>query len=198
MVTPPSHEHLRSLDVFKRKEYFYQTIDYKLPYEDLMQMDQPIHQHLVTLYFLVKEFRLKTVLELGTQYGYSTCAFGYAVKEIDGHLYSMDIASCPEAEDKMEKKGLSKNWTLYRGDDLILKWDKNIDCLLIDSHHSYEQVKGELRKYEHYVNKNGFIMFHDNLVFKGIQDAINEYMEPLNYNRYRWFNDCGLEVWRKR
>ena len=31
-----------------------------------------------------------------------------------------------------------------------------------------------------------------------IQDAINEYMEPLNYNRYRWFNDCGLEVWRKR
>lgn len=163
-----------------------------------MQLDQPMHQHLVTLYFLVKEFKLKTVLELGTQYGFSTCAFGYALKEINGHLYSMDITAVPFASEKMAKRKINQNWTLINGDDLKLKWDKDIDLLFVDSKHTYLQVKAELNKYEHFVKKNGFVIFHDNLVFEGVQAAINEYMEPLNYSRYRWFNDCGLEVWRKK
>ena len=198
MVTPPSHEYLRQVGIFKSKEFFYTQIEYKLPFEDLMQQDQPIHQHLVTLYFIVKEFKLKTVLELGTQYGYSTCAFGYAVNEIGGKLYSMDILPVPYASEKMAQRKINKNWILMNGDDLKLPWNKDIDCLFIDSKHTYEQVMGELNKFAPFVNKGGFIIFHDNLVFSGVQRAINEYMEPRNYNRYRWFNDCGLEVWRKR
>lgn len=184
----------------KEREFNYNVTGFKLPFEDLMIKDQPIHQHLSLLYFIVKEFKLKKVLELGTQFGYSTTAFGYAVKELGGKLYSIDIVSCPYAHDKMTARKLTDNWKFYENkDDLTLDWKEDIDCLFVDSKHSYDQVTRELKKFEPFVKKGGFIILHDMLVFEGLLRGIDEYFDfnKNKYSEYRWFNDCGLEVIRK-
>jgi len=196
-MIPPSPKELWWQGVIKNREFAWATTDFKKPYEDLMILDQPIHQHLVTLYFIVKEFKLKNVLELGTQGGYSTVALGYAVKEIEGKLTSIDIIDCPDASKRMKERKLDNRWDFRVHDDLSIRWNKDIDCLFVDTNHTYDQVTSELKKFEPWVNKNGFIILHDNFVYKGVQMAINDYFEDKNYERYRWLNDCGLEVFKK-
>ena len=214
-MTPPTKEFLYHVGYFKTREFDYQKRTWYAPYEDLMIENQPMHQHLPTLNFIVKEFNLKDILELGTQTGFSTVALGYAVKDIGGHLTSVDIVNCPLAREKMEKRKLSKNWTFFEGqDDLTLNWNKKIDCLFIDSKHTYEQLKAELKKYVPFVKKNGFVILHDVIVYseefydlpystgkinykRQMAKAIDEYFKDKNTRYYRWFNDCGLGVMRK-
>lgn len=171
------------------------------PYEDLMIIDNPIHQHLVTLNFIVKELKLKEVLELGTQAGNSTVALGCAVRDIGGHLTSIDLSECPIASRRMGDRALNKIWTLHeKTDDLKIKWNKKIDCLFIDSQHTEEQMAGELEKFYPFLKTGGYLIMHDVCKYnnQGMGLAIQKFFNLDKVNYYRWFNSCGLGVIKKR
>lgn len=202
-MTPPSIATLQAQGLLTEKVYAFHVSEFINPWEDLMVHTQPIHQHLTTLNFIVREFKLKEVLELGTQQGYSTVALAYAVESIGGHLTSVDIKACPLANEKMKDRKL-RHWSFFeKCDSRTLPWNKDVDCLFIDSEHSYGQMKIDLEKYEPFVKKGGFIILHDVIGYrgKGMCEAIDEYFynfrDAKKYRYYRWFNDCGLGVVRK-
>jgi len=166
-----------------------------------MILDNPIHQHLVTLNFIVKELKLKEVLELGTQSGNSTVAIGYAVKDIGGHLTSIDLAECPMAITRMGDRHLNKIWTFYeKTDDLKHPWNKMVDCLFIDSQHTEVQMEGELKKYWPFLKKGGYLIMHDVIKYRGdaMGLAIEKFFNLDKILYYRWFNSCGLGVIKKQ
>lgn len=204
MVTPKSIGDLRQEGIIKESEFAYGVNEFMAPYEDFMILHQPIHQHLVTLNFIVREFNLKDVLEIGTEDGHSTIALAFAVKETGGNLHSIDINPCMKAVDRIRERKLDKYWTFHSSrDSLIVPWNRKIDCLFIDSGHSYDQMLGELTKYEPFVKKEGFIILHDIIVYrnedmcKAIDEYFNSFKDSKKYRYYRWFNDCGLGVVKK-
>ena len=206
MVTPKTVEQLKQEGLIINREYDYNVTKFFNPWEDLMMGSQPIHQHLTTLNFIATEYNFKSiwffyqsVLELGTQRGTSTMALIYAMQEIKGHLTSIDIAECSQAIDMINQKGLHGYWTFHNlTDDLKFPWKDEIDLLFIDTLHSYPQLHGELSKYVPFVKKGGFIIMHDTVA--GYRDnmaqAIPDYFQIQKH--YRWFNDCGLSIIRKR
>jgi len=98
----------------------------------------------------------------------------------------------------MDARGLKKYWTFRENtnsDDI--KWDKELECLFIDSKHTEERVNADLRHFEPHVRKGGFIIIHDFLVFPKMALAIDEYFKNKKFSMYRYFNDCGLQIFRK-
>jgi len=152
-----------------------------------------IHEHLATLYFIVKEFNCKQVLEIGTGAFESTHAFAQALREIKGSMVSIDIL-------EKQNKGLEDVCKFVTTDSLEYIWMDVIDLLFIDSNHTAKQLYNELTKYEPFVKRDGWIIIHDitNPAHKRLKTAIDKYFKyKKNYKRYRWFNNNGLEVIRK-
>lgn len=163
-------------------------------------MTQPtdIHEHLQTLYFLTVELNLKNILELGTRTGESTIAFLLAAKEIDGKVTSVDIDSCVEAKQRIEKLNLKHYWKFLQTDDLDLNWNETIDHLFIDTSHTYEQTIAELKKFEPLVRKGGLISLHDIISCPPVLQAVVDYLADNNHLRfYKFFHNNGLGILRK-
>jgi len=158
-----------------------------------------INEHLITLYMLTIEKKLRTIVELGTRTGESTIALLEAAKLIDGHVHSIDIDQCLEANEKIKNHGLHKYWTFIQEDDLKVKWNKQIDHLFIDTTHTFNQTLKELQKYEPYVNHGGMITLHDIISYPDTLKAINKYIKnKKNLILYKYFNCNGLAIIFKR
>ncbi len=170
----------------------------ELDFTELQLDDQSdINEHLMTLYFIAKEFDCKNILELGVRTGKSTTALLKAASEIGGHLISIDINDCNIFEDS--------HWTFIQSDDLDVDWNEPIDLLFIDAKHTYSHLTAELEKFEPFVGKDGFIIIHDitNTHDKNIEGkicgaevmrAVDDYFSE---KPYKWFNNFGLAVIRK-
>lgn len=150
-----------------------------------------IHEHLTTLYFIAKEFKCHSILELGTSIGESTTTFHQAVREIGGHLTTVDIDQKLKGDDWMDciKADIT---------DPNFTYNRKLDILFVDSKHSREQVKLELEKFGHLVNTGGFIILHDTThpLYMEINEAISEYFDD-SWTKYSWFNNNGLTVMRR-
>ena len=154
-----------------------------------------INEHLTTLQMLTRELGLKRVLELGVCTGQSTLAFLNAVKDIDGHVTSMDIEDCPVAREAVTDEGLDDWWTFIEQDDMAHPWREEIDHLFIDTSHAYHHTYEELEKYEPFVRPGGVITMHDIVTFPGVKRAIDEYLEDRPYLRfYSYYTNNGLGV----
>jgi predicted O-methyltransferase YrrM len=129
--------------------------------EKYAKQPSDIYQHLTTLYILTVEFNLKTILELGIREGKSTIALLKAAYQIGGEVYSVDINSCLEARNVIEKHRLNDRWVFIPGDDLKVEWNKPLDYLFIDTSHEYKQTIKELEKYEPCVKIGVIITLHD-------------------------------------
>lgn len=163
--------------------------------------DKDISEHLTTLFFLVIEFNLKNILELGVRDGISTIALTEAASQINGHVYSVDIDSCESAKIKLKELGLDKYWTFLQGNDLEIgkKWEKELDHIFIDTSHSYNQTLQELKIFEPFLCSGGFITFHDTRAFPGVLRAIKDFINE-NKNKfhfYNYFNNNGFAILRK-
>ena len=173
------------------KEYF----------EEYCERPHDINEHLSFLYFLVVSHNLKKVLELGVSDGWSTRALLCGVKNIGGHLTSIDIKDCPEVKQWVNDKNLSKYWSFLEKSDLDYKLEEQIDLLFIDSNHIYEQLKGELDLFSHNVKNTGFIVLHDtnNPRYKeGLNKALEEHLRKNKYQIFRFYHNFGMTVlWRK-
>jgi len=162
-----------------------------------------IHEHLMTLYFVAKEFKCRNIVEIGTGKGESTLALAKAASRINGHVHTIDIDDCVKAKALIRQAELDQYVTFIRANSDTLNWDGKIDLLLIDGNHESEAVLSDIYKFAHYnVISGGFMINHDicNPKWgKGIQEALQTYiMNTQNkWSRYEWFNCNGLAVWRR-
>jgi len=109
------------------------------------------------LYSFCKKVADGTLLEIGRKYGGSTVLMSAPLN--DGHLYSLDIKMNTDVE---------KNVRLYKdkvtfltADSKKIEWELPLDLVFIDGDHSYDGVKGDIKKYRKYVKDDGYIVFHD-------------------------------------
>jgi predicted O-methyltransferase YrrM len=116
---------------------------------------------LPTLHDTVAAYPQATVVELGVRSGNSTAAFLLAVAEVDGSLWSADIAD-PRVPGWWAETGL---WTLCIGDDtsdtMLEQAPAEVDVLFIDTSHHYEHTLAELRAYVPRVKPGGTVLMHD-------------------------------------
>jgi len=88
------------------------------------------------LNILVREAGAKTILEVGTSYGYSTIWLSDAARATGGQVITLDVNSQKQAyaRGKLEKAGLA-NYVVFRcGDalELIQQMTETVDFVLID------------------------------------------------------------------
>ncbi len=157
-----------------------------------------ITDHLTFLYFIVKEKKLKNVLELGVYRGYSTKALLQAVVEIGGKMTSVDILNLPKIQTWVKDKGFDSYWTFIQNNDLMIDWEEGIDLLFIDSSHKLQHTKDELLKFVPFVKHGGYIIMHDfnhPKHLKAINQAVDEYfVKDPRYEFYRFYHNNGLLV----
>ncbi len=154
-----------------------------------------IYAHLPTLYRTTRDRRLGRVLELGTRTGESTVALLAAAREIGGHVTSVDLEPCPQAQARVREAGLQGYWTFLRADDLSLEWRDPIDHLFIDTSHTYEQTLRELAKYEPLVAPAGVISMHDTTSRPEVWRAIEDHFRGRRDVRvFRYYHNNGLAV----
>lgn len=119
----------------------------------------------------VEFFRLGhpiTVFEIGVRRAVSTHAFlrGALAREKWNHRGLAHVYSC-DIEDRghmVRVPEWKEHWTFYHQASMDVKWDKEIDILLIDGEHTYKAVKEDYEKYEPFVRPGGLIILHDMLL----------------------------------
>jgi len=170
-----------------------------------------IGEHLELLYAMVAETDAQRIVELGTRDGNSTCALVIGAAETGGHVVSVDhgkgseYAREPPTFDTLgqtsalitDKLGLGDFWKLVIKDDLEFAkdYDDEIDLLLIDTSHSYEQTKKELQAWGSKVVNGGFIVLHDTVSFPEQNKAIWEFLDQNPLSGYVEHKDCnGLGI----
>ena len=159
-----------------------------------------IHEHLETLYFIVKEFDCRNILEIGTGSGHSTLALAEAT---EGVVITIDIDECGKAKDLiLFGSELGDKVNFIQGDSITNAPYGLFDLILIDGDHHESKVKEELVKFWTLLDDGGFLILHDSCNpkwGKGISSAVSEFyrtrQEEMTW--YEWFNCNGLVVLRK-
>lgn len=111
----------------------------------------------------VKEMKAKIVMELGTNYGFSTREFSKALRETGGRLYSVDIN--PPIDNWPQKINFPvDNVTFVQHDSLtvdISTMKEPLDLLFVDDRHTYRHLLQILRRYAPLVREGGRIYVDD-------------------------------------
>lgn len=174
-------------------------------YKERCETPSDINEHLPTLRRYAEE--CEHITEMGVRSVVSTFAFlmGYPKK-----LISYDI-------DPLEKWGVKTEDLIQLGKENKIEFEFKIantldleieetDLLFLDTDHTYNQVKGELRLHGNKSRK--YIVFHDTTTFEfsgmngdtiGLWPAIEEFM---NVNPHwvvceRFYNNNGLTILKR-
>ena len=126
------------------------------------------------------------ILELGVRTGVSTVALLLAAKQVNGHLWSVDVDSCVRAVKTVKDNGLDSYWTFMIGDDRNLLpnfLENSMDMIFVDTSHQYEHTLMELRLCDRILRKDGVILLHDTVgrdypdVMKAVSVFLREQQE---------------------
>ena len=174
---------------------------FQLEYEKARKTPSDINQNLHDLFEIAKE--CKTVVEMGVRTGVSTRAF----LNTDVKLISFDIVLNSEVQklfDIAKQKGKDVQ---YIQDDVLKIEIEDTDMIFIDTLHTYDQLKKELKLHGNKVQK--YIAFHDTHTFglrgeggsdnKGLLSAIIEFiMENPHWKFYKYkTNNNGLTILKR-
>ena len=160
-----------------------------------------ISHHLPLLFFLVVEFRLKNIVELGTRTGNSSLTLLEAAQYVGGRVLSVDIQPCLEAQRRIHKTNLAHLWTFIHANDLELELDlipRPIDLLFVDTNHQYQTTIQELNRYGPLVRTGSWIVLHDYTSFTGVAHAVEEFVSTLvaKQHFHPFIHQNGLAVLR--
>ena len=119
------------------------------------------------LYTIIKEKKLKNLLEVGTGSGFSTLYFAHALSELsEGFLDSIDFAEEPSknAGNLLKMSGVSSqsvNFLMGNSLEVIPALNKEYDFCLIDGSHDYSTSREDFINIYPKIKKGGVIAFHD-------------------------------------
>ena len=157
------------------------------------------HEHIPFAMFLIDILRPKVIVELGTFYGDSYCAFCQAVRDLDINTscYAIDtwlgdhhtgtygqevLADLRTHHDPLYAK-FSKLIQSSFNEALSQFKDGTIDLLHIDGFHSYEVVRHDFEMWLPKMTKEGVILFHDINIFErdfGVWRLWNELKKTIS------------------
>lgn len=152
-------------------------MNFEQEYLDACARDTDMHEHLPWISELTTQCSHAT--ELGVGYAQSTRGF----LRHDVEMHSYEISPYPVTTQYFEAaKAAGRNVTLHVCSTLETEIAPT-EIMLVDSYHSYEQVKGELELHADKVSK--YILFHDTSLFgdrgqggeQGIWPAIQEFLD---------------------
>lgn len=189
----------------------YKQISQLIPKELCLFYDSAWVGHGPFAMWLVKTFKPKSIVELGTHGGYSYFAFCQAVKEnnLDTKCYAIDTwegddhasfydNSIYQNVKQINEQNYSEFSTLVRKrfDEAVDQFpDKSIDILHVDGRHGYEDVKFDFESYQNKLSDDAIVLFHDVNCFKpGF--GVNKYFKELkqNYITTEFKHSSGLGV----
>jgi len=189
-------------------------------YEMECNRKSDINEHLPTLLKLANE--CETVTELGTRWVVSTWAF---LKSSARRITMCDLTKpdvwfgneqntspTPCKIEDVIASAPNKDVYFIEGNSLEVEIT-DTDLLFIDTWHCYDQLKAELDKHAHAINK--YIVLHDvvtygvvgeslygdqNRHYEGLQRAIDEFLEEnKNWSIHQWHtNNNGLGVLKRK
>ncbi len=187
--------------------------DPKFEYEAIFQdTGWPWSGHKNFAYDFVRNFKPKTIVELGTHKGTSLWSFAQAAKdgELDIEISAVDTWQGEEHAgfygeeifDEVKKiketfyPKIKINLLRKTFDEAVSEFkDKSIDLLHIDGLHTYEAVKHDFETWLPKVEEDGAIMFHDIFVSKG-DFGVYKLWEELRkkYDGIEFHHSFGLGV----
>ena len=127
------------------------------------------------LYKACMEIQAKSIVEIGSMDGGSTCVLGDAARENDGHLFSIEPNPKQRARANIEKYQLEKFIThIFHASPWvpIEKIKLPIDFIFIDGDHRTRWEIVDYHYWEKYVRVGGMIAFHDICGRKGVKDWV--------------------------
>jgi predicted O-methyltransferase YrrM len=156
----------------------------------------------------LSNYKLKTVVEIGTAKGGTLWAFSQ-IAQPDARLIAID--KNPEISMPMESYKRNGQIAIVlkedsHSDDAIQQLSHSIngsqiDLLYIDGDHSYEGVKEDFKKYSHLVAAGGLIAFHDvfsKMEAPGVRRFWAELRESSDVIEFRdprgGSDECGIGV----
>jgi len=146
------------------------------------------------LYREAVDLQVERMIELGVRQGISTRALLLAARDLNAHLWSVDVDPCLEARQLVGAWGLGLWWSFTQRDsrEFLRSWaGAPVDLVFIDSGHSYELTLDELRLSSRLLWPWGAILLHDTQDpnWPGVIQAVQEFLK-LDPNRYG-FQELG-------
>lgn len=143
--------------------------------------EKPVYLHSMEVPYLSRLARAANncIVEIGAAFGGSTVVFllskppGAKVYSIDPFVpdsrggWSADIKQCRLAVEKslrkMDRQELLNDWTLIKdfSYNVVKTWHNQIDLLLIDGSHAYEDVKQDIEQWSPFLSEEALILLHD-------------------------------------
>ena len=131
------------------------------------------------VYALVRSKRPQVVVEIGSAYGKSTCFIAAALQRNGcGTLFSIAPPSVTDWNDgnpvddtfeivkrrlrELRLAGFVEQMRML-SKEAVRSWGKQIDILLLDGSHTYEDVKSDFFGFLPHLQKDGLVLFHDTM-----------------------------------